>query len=100
MCALTFARRFRYNIFELPRDGVSAIADQKRWIYGLVVQSVRIFGSFSSGSGMRLSNLDSQRGVCASSRRTKPVELDQIREGITAGLSILGENHRKRRFPI
>ena len=45
MCALTFARRFRYNISELPKDGVSARADQKRWIYGLVVQSVRIYGA-------------------------------------------------------
>jgi hypothetical protein len=37
MCALTFARRFRYNAFEFPRDGASAVADQMRWIYGLVV---------------------------------------------------------------
>ena len=68
MCALTFARRFLYNTSELPRDGASAVADQMRWIYGLVIQSVRIFGSFSSGSGMRLSNLDGWRGVNASSR--------------------------------
>ena len=45
MCALTFARRVGYNISELPRDGVSARADQKRWIYGLMVQSVRIYGA-------------------------------------------------------
>ena len=51
MCALTFARRFLYNTSELPRDGASAVADQMRWIYGLLVQSVRIFGSFSRRSG-------------------------------------------------
>ena len=48
MCALTFTRRFRYNISELPRDGVSARAEQKRWIYGLVVQSVRMYGAMPS----------------------------------------------------
>ena len=48
MCALTFGRRIRYNISELPRDGVSARVDQKRWIYGLVVQSVRIYGAMPS----------------------------------------------------
>ena len=69
MCALTFARRFRYNTSELPRDGASAMADQMRGIYGLVAQSMRIFGSFSSGSGMRVSNLDGRRGVWASSWR-------------------------------
>ena len=68
MCALTFARRFRYNTSKHPRDGASAVADQVRWICGLVVQSGRIFGSFSRRSGMRLSNLDGWRGVSASSR--------------------------------
>ena len=29
MCALTFARRFRYNTSRLPRDGASAVTDQK-----------------------------------------------------------------------
>ncbi len=56
---------FRYNTSELPRDGVSAVADQMGWIYGLVVQSVRIFGSCSSVSGMRRSNLDSRREAFA-----------------------------------
>lgn len=59
---------FRYNTPELPRDGVSAVADQMGWIYGLVVQSVRIFGSCSSVSGMRRSNLDGRREAFASSR--------------------------------
>ena len=59
---------FRYNTSELPRDGVSAVADQMGWIYGLVVQLVRIFGSCSSGSGMRRSNLDGRRETFASSR--------------------------------
>ena len=56
---------FRYNTSELPRDGVSAVADQMGWIYGLVVQSVRIFGSCSSVSGMRRSNLDGRREAFA-----------------------------------
>ncbi len=30
MCALTFARRFRYNTFELSRDGASATAESVR----------------------------------------------------------------------
>ncbi len=30
MCALTFARRFRYNTFELLRDGASATAESVR----------------------------------------------------------------------
>ncbi len=34
MCALTFARRFRYNTSKLPRDGASAVADQVRCICG------------------------------------------------------------------
>jgi len=34
VCALTFVRRFLYNISELPRDGASAVADQMSWIYG------------------------------------------------------------------
>ena len=58
MYALTFARGFRYNTSKLPRDGVSAVTDRMRWIYGLVMQLVRILGSFSRGSGMRLSNLE------------------------------------------
>jgi len=27
MCTLTFSRRFRYNTFELSRDGASATAE-------------------------------------------------------------------------
>ena len=62
MYALTFARRFRYNTSKLPSDGASAVTDRMRWIYGLVIQLARILGSFSRGSGMRLSNLEGYRG--------------------------------------
>jgi len=41
---------------------------------------------------MCLSNLDG-RGEYAPVAATKLVGLDQIREGITTGLTILGENH-------
>src|SRR4029077_7101025 len=69
-----------------------------RWISRLVVQSVRIVGSLSSGSGMCLSNLDG-RGEYAPVAATKSVGLDQIREGITAGLTILGENRLQEALP-
>jgi hypothetical protein len=90
ICPAVSVQYFRTS--ELPSDGASTImADQTRWISRLVVQSVRIVGSLSSGSGMRLSNLDG-RGGFAPVAATKLVGLDQIREGITAGLTILGEN--------
>ena len=60
------------------------MADQMGWIYGLVVQSVRVLGLCSSGFGMRRRNLDGRREAYApgyvenlNDARTLPVDYFQ-----------------------
>ena len=89
MCALTFAWRFLYNTSELPRDGASAVADQMRWIYGLVVQSVRIFGLFSrrSGNDPEQAHFNFRRlwelAVALSSQPIRTISLKELSMGIS-----------------
>ena len=53
MCALTFDRRFLYNILEFLRDCVRIVHDPMRQGYRLKAQSVKVSCSFSSRSGIR-----------------------------------------------
>ena len=64
--------------YSTPTTGIRC-ADQERWIYRRVAQSVRIFGAYSSGSGAISDGRPDERSPRCGD---KTVGFDQIREAI------------------